>query len=149
MLDQVAGRAPGADDSAHQGHNHNDTKLHPREEEKDWDLSKHNLLQHHSKRHSAANHHAEQAACNNQDECLIEVEHLDPSLGEAHRPKDSNLLRLIQQVSTHTRSQGEQTQKHRDDDNRTEDEVKDQHDCVHCVIFVKLILEPNVIGLIR
>lgn len=149
VLYQVACGAPGADYRADQRHRHNKTKLHPREEEEQWNLREHDLLQNHSEGDTAPNHHAEQAARDHKDECLVEVENLDPKLSKAHRSQHPDLLGLVHQVRAHARRQGEQTKEHRDHNNDTEDEVENQHDLRHRVVLVKLVDEPDAVCLFR
>ena len=72
------------------------------------------------------NEDAEQAACEHQNQRLVEVQKCNSDLAEAHSPKNSNLFGLVVEVGAHGRAEREEAEEHHDGNSNHEDIL----DCV-------------------
>lgn len=143
ILDKLTSWSPSTGESADETHHHNDDELTPREIEEQWNLSEDHLLQNHGESDNGSNHNSKQAACHNQNECFIEVKQLNSPLSESHCSQNTNLFRLVKQVSGHARGEGEEAENHSDHNNYVENDVQNQLDDLDRLRVIKVVEELN------
>lgn len=83
------------------------------------------MLQDHCVADDYSDHNSKKTTGDDEHEGFVEVKHLDPGLGKAHRPEDAQLLGLLHEVGTHAGTETEEAEEHGDHDDDVEDNVKD------------------------